>query len=566
MRSFVRLASALVALGLFASLGPPVTYVASTSGTLSGDILIAWPGSGVQQALGPLNGQVGQFYIWVSAAPGTEDVTVRASLVDAATNETVRQTAIEAVPAVAPTRRPLRFPEYVVQEGQQLSLLLHSLPSAPAYVAYALVDPQPGLASPSMNTVPDQGSGPLAFSRMRTSRGLPAAIAGEPSGRVRLALAAVFGAFALLLSPRVATPLKAAGSAGRRTILQTTARVRRFGGSRAGESTSARGPLGVPWYPWLIAAAPIIHFLASNQLVFAATEAVGPLLVTLILVTASVVGLRLFLKDWHRPAAVTAALTAVTFGYGHVETAFDPPIDERVLFPVAVVALAAAVSAALRAARSPGRGTQFLNVAAAVLLIMPLISLAIGWAEPSERASSASEAQYDDLWAHVFPSGLPTPTDQRPDIYYLVFDEYPRHDVFEGFDNAEFRRALESRGFYIASRATSNFKTTTLSLASTLNLAYIQDVVRKDSNLMGDAFDRGRHHAIGALLKHLGYAYIHLDSGIKPTDISPLADTVATFTPQGIRATGEDMGGGIQTELSQCFPGILFASWCEQPP
>ena len=51
---------ALVALGLWASLIPQVTYPSASSGELSNDALIAWPGWGVQQDLGALGGNCRQ--------------------------------------------------------------------------------------------------------------------------------------------------------------------------------------------------------------------------------------------------------------------------------------------------------------------------------------------------------------------------------------------------------------------------------------------------------------------------------------------------------------------------
>ena len=60
---------ALVALGLWASLIPQVTYPSVSSGEPSDQILVAWPGWGVQQDLGHLSGTVGTFHVWVPLNP-----------------------------------------------------------------------------------------------------------------------------------------------------------------------------------------------------------------------------------------------------------------------------------------------------------------------------------------------------------------------------------------------------------------------------------------------------------------------------------------------------------------
>ncbi|HSG45710.1 MAG TPA: hypothetical protein VLA72_21415, partial [Anaerolineales bacterium] len=67
-----------------------------------------------------------------------------------------------------------------------------------------------------------------------------------------------------------------------------------------------------------------------------------------------------------------------------------------------------------------------------------------------------------------------------PDIYYIVLDGYGRADLLEDlyeFDNSNIVQALESRGFVIPSESRSNYPKTALSVASTLNMDYVQTFV-----------------------------------------------------------------------------------------
>ena len=416
--------------------------------------------------------------------------------------------------------------------------------SQPTFVAFGLVEPQRAIGNPSLNTVPDQGSGPLAFARVDTSLGLRAAIAGEQSGRIRLALAAALAVLATLSHPRVTKAVRKYVSSVRRLIQRSTMWARRPRGpsdsARADDTTRVGRVLSVPFYPWLIAMAPILHFWANNQFLFGALEVIVPLIAGLGVVSVGVISLRFVLKDWHRPAATMGALITVLFAYGHLESAFERAIEERVLFPIAVVVLAATVSAVVPATHALARRTQFLNLGAAVLLVFPITSLAAGAADSYDWTSTNEAEMSDRLWAHLFPSGLPAASDQRPDIYYLVFDEYARHDTLFGFDNSDFLRDLESRGFYVATEATSNFTLTALSLASTLNMAYIHDLLDKSTNIIEEATARVQKHAVGAILQELGYTYVHLESGIGSTGKAPLADIVVTFTPSGVRIGSGD--------------------------
>ena len=239
------LALALVALGLWASLVPQVTYTSASSGEPGGDVLVAWPGWGVQQDLGHLNGTVGRFQIWLSSAPAGHDVTVWASLVDASTREVLRQTFIEATPSYIPVARTLTFPSYVVPAGQRLLLqLLVQLPERYT-VIYRLAAPEPGFAKVMLNGVPDSGAGPLAFAHLETGSGLRAAWLGDPSGRLRFALAVMFSVLTVLAHPRVMPGLRRMGTAGWRLArLPATSRrrlVRPHAEGEVGESPTLFG-------------------------------------------------------------------------------------------------------------------------------------------------------------------------------------------------------------------------------------------------------------------------------------------------------------------------------------
>lgn len=74
------------------------------------------------------------------------------------------------------------------------------------------------------------------------------------------------------------------------------------------------------------------------------------------------------------------------------------------------------------------------------------------------------------------------PLEELPDIYYLLPDRYPREDFLRenlDFDNTEFIRALEKRNFFVPKKNTSNYSATSLSVASTLNMDYVQNLIKE---------------------------------------------------------------------------------------
>jgi hypothetical protein len=91
-----------------------------------------------------------------------------------------------------------------------------------------------------------------------------------------------------------------------------------------------------------------------------------------------------------------------------------------------------------------------------------------------------------------------------------------------GYDNTGFIEFLESRGFFIAERATSNYSRTILSLSSSLNFAYLDPLARsvgeETTNLkpLRSILEDNRARR---LLSELGYRFVAIRSGFQNTDL-----------------------------------------------
>ena len=567
------LAFALVALGLWASLVPQVTYPSASSGELSNDVLTAWPGWGVQQDLGPLSGTVGNFQIWAASRPDAEPrQTVIASLLDAQTGDVLRQTTIDLTPSPIPVLRTLDFPAYDASSGQRLLLQLQVTELENYPVSYRLAHPKPGYANVIRNDVADAGEGPLAFTHRTSSSGLRAALHGQPAARFWLALAAALSILAALTHPRVAGGLRRASTAVQRRTRRATAAARRLAGpdieaGRVGPPTTLGRVMAAPWYPWPAAVIPILHFLASNPLHFAVHEVGAPIGAALLIVSGCMVGLRLLFKDWRRAAAATIATIVIVFGFGHVERILDGQLDERILFGGAVVLVGAAVAAAARQAIPPARWTRYLNLVVALLLVFPTLTLAGRVVAPSASVAPTEAAALEDLTAHLSQLDVSNASGRRPDIYYIILDAYSRHDALGGFDNSDFLRELDRRGFYVAEQAVSNYVRSMESITSSLNMSFIENLAYRnpgsdpyrEENLLA----AGRHNALAAILKRMGYTYLHLESGYPLTDSAPLADSSYVFTAGGVlQRSGNSVS---DTRTTQGFLHKLTATTALRP-
>ena len=162
--------------------------------------------------------------------------------------------------------------------------------------------------------------------------------------------------------------------------------------------------------------------------------------------------------------------------------------------------------------------TKFLNIVSIIALVFPVIQI-LNFALQSARVSDAAS---QDAFT---PIALPVVGEQElPDIYYIVVDGYGREDVLQelyGYDNSEFIGLLSDRGFYVAEKSHSNYGQTTLSLSSSMNFDYINDLAEE---LKGGSTSRGplvqiiKHSRLRDVLTQSGYQIVALASGYNVTE------------------------------------------------
>ena len=134
----------------------------------------------------------------------------------------------------------------------------------------------------------------------------------------------------------------------------------------------------------------------------------------------------------------------------------------------------------------------------------------------------------------LLPEGAP---ERLPDIYYLVFDRYAGARVLReqfGFDDGPFLDGLEARGFTVLDDAIANYPRTTPSLASSLNMMYLDEMARVHGE---DSVDWGALNAlldgpvVETTLQRLGYRAINIGSWWNVTAEDPAADRNVDFFP-----------------------------------
>jgi hypothetical protein len=117
-----------------------------------------------------------------------------------------------------------------------------------------------------------------------------------------------------------------------------------------------------------------------------------------------------------------------------------------------------------------------------------------------------------------------------PDIWYIVLDRYARADVLKAkydFDNRPFLYALSGHGFQVLNQSTANYQRTAHSVASTLNLGYLNPASKLTGQKSSDwvlLYRLLEDNKVWRSLKQLGYVYEHFGSWWTPTAWNKHAD------------------------------------------
>ena len=271
-----------------------------------------------------------------------------------------------------------------------------------------------------------------------------------------------------------------------------------------------------PWYPFTIVAYPVLALLAHNISEVDAAAGLRSLVIALIAVSLLLLILRFIYRNGHRTAFASAMLIALIFTYGH---AFDlifekwkiPHLSTWMLSVWLILSVLALVWAGKRNAHFEGAALP-LNVIS-LALVLYTAGTTIWWSFPDSSSSTPVDenAPVQDL--------VPTENASMPDIYYIIIDSYARSDLLKrdfSYDNSAFIHSLEDLGFYVADCTQSNYNRTDISLASSLNMDYLQNLDpafqpgRTSRHTLWESINRS---VVRTSLEKVGYETVAFASG-----------------------------------------------------
>ena len=207
--------------------------------------------------------------------------------------------------------------------------------------------------------------------------------------------------------------------------------------------------------------------------------------------------------------------------------------------------------------------TKILKFTALGLIIIPLTSIAIYEFRSMESGSikaetPSSKKKTDDninKGGEVKKASNINDVSNFPDIYYILPDQYARSDVLKeyfNYDGKEFAAFLDKKGFAIAENSRSNYAITIFSLAATLNMNYIDDLItlpNEDSADFDPLIEKIKNNEVKKFVESKGYRYIYLSSdalvvGAKDTGDDVIESNLDTYMRQALKTTALRPFGG----------------------
>jgi hypothetical protein len=294
-----------------------------------------------------------------------------------------------------------------------------------------------------------------------------------------------------------------------------------------------------PVHPLLFAAFPVLFLWAHNLeegITFG--DVVRPL--ALVIGGAAVVWLMgiVVLRSVDKASLVVSIFVLLFFSYGYLYRAAQgwhlgavKLGSNVVLAPVWAMLALGGIALAVRGGSWLSGTTAGLNVMAAGLVLLNVVPIVQFQVQPN-----ASGSQFLRPGDVRLPSWLlEKPPPHRPDIYFIVLDEYGGVDALRdqfGYDNDPFLDFLSRKGFYVARDSVTNYPRTELSVASSLNMKYMNylpKVLGSTAKNLTPLVTLLQDNEVGRILKSLGYRYIQIGSWWTPTASSPLADVNIRF-------------------------------------
>lgn len=251
--------------------------------------------------------------------------------------------------------------------------------------------------------------------------------------------------------------------------------------------------------PFLFAVQPIVSMYASNQAEIFAWELISPMIILVTTTAIAFYALQKVFHDLPRSAVILSLFWFLFFAYGFILPAEADLYIETGIFELCWIGLLFGILCLISSSnRVPFHSlARFFAVAGIISTSLPLISSAHGMLLMGDTTSIISDTDVSN-------------DPDLPHIFYIITDEHARADSLKkyfDYDESPFIDSLKDKGFYIAEKSTSNYAWTAFSLPSSLNMDYLDALLKERSLSFNQRSMRllVRDSAVTRYLRQKGY-------------------------------------------------------------
>jgi hypothetical protein len=274
----------------------------------------------------------------------------------------------------------------------------------------------------------------------------------------------------------------------------------------------------------------ILFLYSTNTSYLQPVDFIRPAVVSLVLVTLIYLLFFILIRDVKRATLITTIIWTAFSLYGHLygflrsQSGLLSAMGKHSTLGVfSMITLIFLLYIVFRSKSDFKALNNSLNILLVGLILIPIFNLSSHYQKSTHSAQPGESKTPQN--SQTMPVSLPN-IQNKPDIYYIVLDTYSRDDVIHkkfGFDTSPFLDELRKMGFYIGQCSVSNYDSTRVSLASSLNMNTIQNldsrfVPENPNNAILDNYII--HSRVRATLEAVGYKTIAFSTGFAYTEIT----------------------------------------------
>jgi len=294
-----------------------------------------------------------------------------------------------------------------------------------------------------------------------------------------------------------------------------------------------------PLHFLFFSAFPILFFFSHNIEETVLSKTFVPILSVTFTSVILFLGLRSIIGNKEKAGIIVSTFVVLFFSFGHITSFFGSALSklninsELLILIVWLVFFVFAVYFVVRSRNSFFRLTHVLNVVSLFLISISLFN--IGYYEIRSGRLLAAFKKTSNL------QSIESVKVQEPlrDIYYIITDRYAGQKALKdhyNYDNSRFLNFLKENGFYVAGKSHANYSKTFTSLASSLNMEYLDFLTEEYPNTddWSVVYPLIEDNKVQRFLKKTGYKFIYFGDWWEPTRKSKFADQNFNYYGSGI--------------------------------